>query len=146
MASFNKVVLMGHLAGAPELRQTQSGQSVTSFSIGVNRRFAKEGEQNVDFINVVAWRDTAEFISRYFVKGDPILVCGQLQTRTWNDNRGEKRHSTEVIAEEAYFVQNKTQKEDPQTAPYTPPAYSTPSFSNMAAQFEEIPNDGDLPF
>ena len=146
MASFNKVVLMGHLTAAPELRQTQSGQSVTSFSIGVNRRFAQDGARNVDFINVVAWRDTAEFISRYFVKGDPILVCGQLQTRTWNDNRGEKRYATEVVADEAYFVQNKAQREDQQPAPYTPPAYSTPSFSNMATQFEEIPNDGDLPF
>ena len=146
MASFNKVVLMGHLTGAPELRQTQSGQSVTSFSIGVNRRFAKEGEQNVDFINVVAWKEKAEFISRYFVKGDPILICGQLQTRTWNDNKGEKRYSTEVIVDEACFVQNKAQKESQQPAPYTPAAYSTPSFSSIGTQFEEIPNDGDLPF
>ena len=84
MASFNKVILVGNLTADPELKKTPSGVSVTSFSIAVNRRFTKQGEQpQTDFINIVAWRQTAEFVARYFNKGRPILVCGQLQTRSW---------------------------------------------------------------
>jgi single-strand DNA-binding protein len=106
MASFNKVILMGNMTADPELKQTASGISVCSFSIAVQRRFANRQDatqQNVDFINVVTWRQQAEFVSRYFKKGSNILVCGQLQTRTWNDNQGQKRYATEVVADEVTF-------------------------------------------
>ncbi len=153
MASFNKVILIGNMTADPELKQTTSGVSVCSFSIAVNRRFAKgeQGQQNVDFINIVTWRQQAEFVSRYFKKGNPILICGQLQTRTWNDNQGQKRYATEVVADEVSFVVPASQAGQAQGAPqgstYTPDAYSTPSFNSAAtANFEEIPNDGDLPF
>ncbi|MFR5864005.1 MAG: single-stranded DNA-binding protein [Acutalibacteraceae bacterium] len=106
MASFNKVILIGHLTADPELKQTTSGLPVTSFSIGVNRRFTKQGEQpQTDFINIVCWRQTAEFVARYFTKGKPILICGSLQTRSWVDKDGNKRYTTEVVADEATFVE-----------------------------------------
>ena len=96
MASFNKVILIGNLVADPELKKTQSGVSVTSFRIAVNRRYARQGEQQqTDFIDIVAWRERAEFVTRFFTKGKPILVCGQLQSRTWTDNNGQKRYATE---------------------------------------------------
>lgn len=142
MASFNKVILIGNMTADPELKQTQGGLSVASFSIAVNRRFKAEGQQECDFITIVAWRQTAEFVCRYFKKGQPILVCGQLQTRNWTDNKGEKRYATEVVADEVSFVEKRESEESAKpTQPYMPPAYSA-----APAQFEEIPNDGDLPF
>ena len=99
--------------------------------------------------NVVTWRQSAEFVSRYFKKGNPILVCGQIQTRTWNDNQGQKRYATEVIADEVSFVASAAQTAAgvPQGTPaYTPEAYGAPSFSTGSANFEELPSDGDLPF
>jgi len=155
MASFNKVILIGNMTADPELKQTQGGVSVCSFSIAVNRRFAKadQAQQNVDFINIVTWRQQAEFVSRYFKKGNPILICGQLQTRSWNDNQGQKRYATEVVADEVSFVasaaQTAAQSGQPQPAQtgYTPDAYGAPSYNSApSANFEEIPNDGDLPF
>ena len=152
MASFNKVILIGNMTADPELKQTTGGVSVCSFSIAVNRRFAKadQGQQNVDFINIVTWRQQAEFVSRYFKKGNPILICGQLQTRSWNDNQGQKRYTTEVVADEVSFVASATQSASPQAPAgnaYTPDAYGAPSFNSApSANFEEIPNDGDLPF
>ena len=153
MASFNKVILIGNMTADPELKQTSAGTSVCSFSIAINRRFAKadQGQQNVDFINIVTWRQQAEFVSRYFKKGNPILICGQLQTRTWNDNQGQKRYATEVVADEVSFVAPATQgaQAQPQSsgAPYTPDSYASPAFNTAGgANFEEIPNDGDLPF
>ena len=151
MASFNKVILIGNMTADPELKQTASGLSVCSFSIAVNRRFAKpeQGQQNVDFINVVAWRQNAEFVCRYFKKGNPILICGQLQTRTWSDNQGQKRYATEVQVDEVSFVASagQTNGAAPAGSSYTPEAYGAPVFSSAAgANFEEIPNDGDLPF
>ena len=152
MASFNKVILIGNMTADPELKQTAGGISVCSFSIAVNRRFAKadQGQQNVDFINIVTWRQQAEFVSRYFKKGNPILVCGQLQTRSWNDNQGQKRYATEVVADEVSFVASATQTAAgaaPAGSSYTPEAYGAPAFSSTpGANFEEIPNDGDLPF
>ena len=151
MASFNKVILIGNMTADPELKQTAAGVSVCSFSIAVNRRFAKteQGQQTVDFINIVTWRQSAEFVSRYFKKGNPILICGQLQTRTWNDNQGQKRYATEVIADEVSFVASAAQTAAgvPQSTPaYTPEAYGAPSFSTGSANFEELPSDGDLPF
>ena len=151
MASFNKVILIGNMTADPELKQTAAGISVCSFSIAVNRRFAKaeQGQQNVDFINIVTWRQQAEFVSRYFKKGNPILICGQLQTRTWNDTQGQKRYATEVVADEVSFVSpaSQTNGAAPAGSSYTPEAYGAPVFSSAAgANFEEIPHDGDLPF
>ena len=150
MASFNKVILVGNMTADPELKQTTSGTSVCSFSIAVNRRFTKaeQGQQTVDFINIVSWRQNAEFVSRYFKKGNPILVCGQLQTRTWTDNQGQKRYATEVIADEVSFVGPSTSNGAPvQGGSYTPEAYATPSFNSApGASFEEIPGDESLPF
>lgn len=151
MASFNKVILVGNMTADPELKQTTSGTSVCSFSIAVNRRFTKaeQGQQTVDFINIVAWRQNAEFVSRYFKKGNPILICGQLQTRTWNDNQGQKRYATEVIADEVTFVLPASANGTPVQggSTYTPEAYATPSFNSASsASFEEIPGDESLPF
>ena len=150
MASFNKVILVGNMTADPELKQTTSGTSVCSFSIAVNRRFTKpeQGQQTVDFINIVTWRQSAEFVSRYFKKGNPILVCGQLQTRTWTDNQGAKRYATEVVADEVSFVGPATSGAAPAGgSTYTPEAYTTPSFNSASsASFEEIPGDDSLPF
>ena len=151
MASFNKVILIGNMTADPELKQTAAGISVCSFSIAVNRRFARadQGQQNVDFINIVTWRQSAEFVSRYFKKGNPILICGQLQTRTWTDNQGQKRYATEVVADEVSFVASANQNGvGPQGSDaYTPDAYGAPSFNSTgSANFEELPSDGDLPF
>lgn len=147
MASFNKVILIGNMTADPELKTTASGVSVCSFSIAINRRFAKEGEQNVDFINIVAWRNSADFVSKYFKKGKPILVCGQLQTRTWTDNEGNKRYATEVVADEVSFVGSNETSTGPKNEPssngsYTPTGYT----SGSNAQFEEIPSEEGLPF
>lgn len=146
MASFNKVILVGNMTSDPELKKTPNGVSVTSFSIAVSRRFAKQGEQpQADFINIVAWRTTAEFIARYFNKGKPILICGQLQTRSWTDQNGQKRYATEVVADEATFVENKgVGGGNSAPAPFgngAPPTYSHGDDSN----FEELSSD-DLPF
>lgn len=142
MASFNKVILIGNMTADPELKQTQGGLSVASFSIAVNRRFKAEGQQECDFITIVAWRQTAEFVCRYIRKGQPILVCGQLQTRNWTDRNGEKRYATEVVADEVSFVEKRESEESVKpTQPYMPPAYSA-----APIQFEEIPNDIDVPF
>ncbi|MBQ7390602.1 MAG: single-stranded DNA-binding protein [Clostridia bacterium] len=151
MASFNKVILVGNMTADPELKQTTSGTSVCTFSIAVNRRFTRseQGQQTVDFINIVAWRQSAEFVSRYFKKGNPILVCGQLQTRTWTDNQGQKRYATEVVADEVTFVGPASSNGAPVPggSTYTPEAYSTPSFNSASsASFEEIPGDESLPF
>ena len=151
MASFNKVILIGNMTADPELKQTAAGISVCSFSIAVNRRFGKaeQGQQNVDFINIVTWRQSAEFVSRYFKKGNPILVCGQLQTRTWTDNQGQKRYATEVVADEVSFVTSAAagaQAPGVGAQGYTPDAYGAPAYSTASANFEELPSDGDLPF
>lgn len=153
MASFNKCILIGNLTADPELRQTQGGTSVCSFSIAVNRKYAKaeQGQTTVDFINIVAWKQQAEFVCRYFKKGKPILVCGQLQVRTWTDNQNNKRYATEVIADEISFVGNNESsaesKESAQGAflPGTTAYVPTP-YTNNTQGFEEIPDDSTLPF
>lgn len=129
MASLNKVILIGHMTADPELKQTPGGVCVCSFSIGVSRRYTKGEQQQTDFINIVAWRQQAEFVAKYFRKGNAICVCGQLQTRTWTDNHGNKRYATEVIADEISFVER---KETAQTV--------------NSPNFEEIPGDDDCPF
>lgn len=152
MASLNKVILIGNLTADPELKQTQSGISVVSFTIAINRRYqsknAPEGQQTADFINIVAWRQSAEFVSRFFKKGKPILVCGSIQSRSYTDNQGNKRYVTEVVADEVGFVESKS--ESAGASPYTPDAYNTaPSYSNTNAaepKFEPVSDEDDLPF
>lgn len=131
MASFNKVILIGNLTADPELKKTPNGISVSSFSIAVGR--AKDRNQ-ADFINIVSWRTTAEFITKYFQKGQPILIVGSLQSRSWTDHNGTKRYATEVIAEEAQFVERKRDKSDYPSAPYS-------SFTESEEAF-----DDELPY
>ena len=100
----NKVILMGRLTRDVEMRQTPSGVSLARFSIAVNRRFSKEGNQQADFINCAAWRQTGEFIARYFHKGSMIAVVGQLQSRSWDGQDGKKQYAMEVVVDEAYFT------------------------------------------
>ena len=155
MADLNKVILMGHMTADPELKQTASGISVCSFSIGVNRRYTKgdQGQQTVDFLNIVAWRQQAEFVSRYFKKGSSIVVCGSLQTRSWTDTQtNQKRTAYEVVADEVSFgapaaaSQNAGEQRGAAQS-YTPAAYGAPSFdSTPSANFEESPGDESLPF
>ncbi len=105
----NKVILMGRLTRDPEVRYTQTSNTlVASFSLAVNRRFVRQGEERqADFINIVAWNKTGEFVSKYFKKGQQVAVIGRLQTRTWDDDKGQKHYITEVIAEETYFADSK---------------------------------------
>jgi single-strand DNA-binding protein len=160
MASFNKVILIGNLTADPELKTTQNGVSVTSFSIAVGRRKVKDQEQQTDFINIVAWRNTAEFICNYFQKGKAILIVGSLQTRNWTDQEGQKRYVTEVVAEEAQFVEKKSDSASPaessrmpsngsSSVPYQVPTQNTNSsnspYSSQSVQFEEMTSE-DLPF
>ena len=105
----NKVILMGRLTRDPEVRYTQTNNTlVASFSLAVNRRFARPGEERqADFFNIVAWSKLGEFCSKYFKKGQQVGIIGRLQTRTWDDDKGQKHYITEVIAEEAYFADSK---------------------------------------
>ena len=150
--NLNKVVLAGRVTADIELKQTSSGISVVSFSIAVNRRYASKSadganQPQADFINVTAWRNTAEFISKYFHKGSPICVTGSIQTRTWQDQNGQKRYATEVVADEAMFVESKSEGT---SGSYSPEAYSAPSFSSGtgdAPKFEDVNTDESfLPF
>ena len=139
MANFNlnKVILGGRLTADPELKQTPQGVSVTTFSIAVNRR-GKEAQ--TDFINCQAWRQTAEFICKFFKKGSSICVIGSIQTRSWTDQQNNKRIATEVIVDEANFVDSKA---DAPVGNYSDaPAFQT----QQAPKFEEIASDDDLPF
>ena len=150
--NLNKVVLAGRLTTDPELRQTPSGVSVLRVNLAVNRRFSKggeQGEQQTDFISLVAWRQTAEFIAKYFRKGSALCVTGSIQTRSWQDQQGQKRYSTEVVVDEAMFVDARGEGGNNQGT-YVPDAYNaTPSFSSNAGaapNFEELTTDDDLPF
>jgi single-strand DNA-binding protein len=105
----NKVILMGRLTRDPEMRQTTSGVSLARFSIAVNRRFSRDGQQQADFINCTAWRQTGEFICKYFRKGSMIAVVGSLQSRSWDGTDGQRHYATEVSVEEAYFTGSKTE-------------------------------------
>ena len=135
--SLNKAILGGRLTSQPELKQTPQGVAVTTFSIAVNRRGKKD---ETDFINCVAWRQTAEIICKHFGKGSSIVIVGQIQVRSWNDNNGNKRYATEVIADEAYFVDSKAEGNGD--------GFSVPSASKPSqnANFEEVSPDDDLPF
>lgn len=144
MASFNKVILMGRLTADPELKQSTSGTPVTSFNLAVDRRYNKGEDKQCDFITIVAWRQTAEFICKYFGKGQAILVCGELQTRTWTDNQGNKRYATEVVASEACFCEAKKDSESNST-PYTYGG-SQGVYGGSQPNFEDMSSDEGLPF
>ena len=137
----NKVILMGRLTRDPEVRYTQTNNTlVASFSLAVNRRFAKQGEERqADFINIVAWNKTGEFCSKYFKKGQQVGIIGRIQTRTWDDEQGQKRYVTEVIAEEAYFADT---KRDGDTQGFE---NTFGDVANTSPEFEISSND-DLPF
>ena len=105
----NKVILMGRLTKDVEIRQTPNNLSVARFTIAVNRRFVKDGGQQADFINCIAWRKTGEFIARYFQKGSMIAIVGSIQTRSWDGNDGKKQYATEVVVDEAYFTGSKSE-------------------------------------
>ncbi|WP_295740860.1 single-stranded DNA-binding protein [uncultured Oscillibacter sp.] len=148
----NRIVLMGRLTRDPELRRTQSGTAVTSFTIACDRDFkAQSGEKETDFIDIVAWRGTAEFVSKYFAKGRMAIVEGRLQIRDWTDNNGGKRRSAEVVADNIYFGDS---KRDSAPGDYgAPPAYGapigrgTPAPMESRSDFAEIgEEDGELPF
>ena len=147
----NKIILMGRLTRDPELRRTGSGTAVTSFSLAVDRDFkSQSGDKETDFIDIVAWRNTAEFVSKYFTKGRMAIVEGRLQIRDWTDKDGGKRRSAEVVADNVYFGDSK--RDGAGDAGYAP-AYSAPSAgyapaaSMGASAFAEIgEEDGELPF
>lgn len=148
---YNKAIVMGRLTADPELRQTPNGISVTSFSIAVDRPFvAKSGEREVDFLDIVAWRQTAEFICRYFTKGRPILVDGSIQTRQYTDKNGVNRRVWEIVADQVSFTESRsaaqsaasTESKEPSSTPEAPPTYASGSVDDFA----EIEDDGDLPF
>lgn len=136
----NKVILMGRLTRDVEMRQTPNGVSVARFSIAVNRRFKSEGQPDADFINCVAWRQTGEFIARYFQKGSMIAVVGSIQSRSWDGQDGKKQYSTEVVVDDAYFTGSKgdTEKSDSDTAA---PTENQGGFDNYGSEDED-----DLPF
>ena len=142
---FNLVVLTGRLTAAPELKTTQSGISVTSFSIAVDRRYRAGEEKQTDFINVVAWRQSAEFVAKYFKKGNMIGIEGSIQTRKYTDKNGNNRTAFEVVANNVQFVETKRDSA-PSAVEDTAPAAS---FSNAGANdFADLGDiaDDDLPF
>ena len=143
----NNVVIMGRLTAEPELRQTTSGIEVLSFSVAVDRDYVRQGEERqTDFINCVAWRQTASFISSWFHKGNMIALTGSLQTRNYEDKNGNKRVATEVVVSTANFCGSKSETgngaRNDAPAPAPAPSYSTASSSD----FEELQGDDDLPF
>lgn len=144
----NCIVLMGRLVADPELRTTTTGKSVCSFRIAVDRGYVKAGEEKkTDFIPVVAWEGTANFVSRYFSKGSMIAVQGQLQSRQYEDNSGAKRTAYEVIAREVSFCGSKA--ETGTNTAFAAPAQAAPAPAYQTAvpgDFEEITDDEDLPF
>ena len=131
----NKIILMGRLTRDPELRRTQSGTAVASFTLAVDRDYKpQDGERETDFIDIVAWRGTGEFVSKYFTKGRMAVVEGRLQVRDWTDKDGNKRRSTEVVADNVYFGDSKR------------PESGTPA--EPSGELQELPDEekGELPF
>ena len=142
--NLNKAIIAGRITADPELKSTPSGVPVTSFTVAVNRSYrAKNGEQpQADFINVTAWRNTAEFITRHFHKSSSICIVGSIQTRSWVDNQGQKRYATEVVADEAYFVDKKASAEN--SNPNTDAGKK--EYETTPAGYVESGRDDDLPF
>lgn len=143
----NRITIMGRLTATPELKTTTSGTSVTRFTLAVDRDFKnKDGSRTADFIDVIAWRGTAEFVTRYFAKGRMAVVSGRLQVRDYTDNDGIKRRAAEVVAENVYFGDSANTGAGQQPASYTPEAYGAPAPGQPAPTFEEIADDEELPF
>ena len=157
----NKIIIMGRLTRDPELRRTQTGTPVASFSLAVDRDFKDKatGERSTDFIDVVAWRQTGEFVSRYFTKGRMAVVEGRLQIRDWTDKDGNKRRTAEVVADQVYFGDSKRDNEGGSySAGYSQGGYSAGGYAPAAPsgygaplsggdQFAELSDDdGELPF
>lgn len=134
----NKVILMGRLTADPELKTTPSGISVTSFSLAIDRKYAKQGEERkTDFINIVAWRQRAEFICKYFSKGQLIALDGSIETRSYVDKNGNNRTAFEVVAENVYFTGDKRSSQQ---------SGNENAYSDNTDDFSEMPIEGDLPF
>ncbi len=142
----NKVILMGRLTRDPEVRYTQTNNTlVASFALAVNRRFVRQGEERqADFINVVAWSKLGEFCSKYFKKGQQVGVIGRIQTRNWDDDQGQKHYITEVVAEEAYFADSKKDG-DTSSTNFDATFGAMPDTANSNSDFEVSSGD-DLPF
>ena len=139
----NHITLMGRLTRDPDLKYTPTGTAVASFSLACDRDFAgkESGQKETDFVDIVAWRNTGEFVSKYFQKGSMAIVSGRLQIREWQDKEGNKRRTAEVVADNVYFGESKGAKSSNQdnTAPSGKPYPAT-------VNFEEAQTDGDLPF
>lgn len=151
----NRIIIMGRLARDPELRRTQTGTPVASFRLAVDRDFKDKatGERSTDWIDVVAWRSTAEFVSRFFTKGRMAVVEGRLQIRDWKDKEGNNRRSAEVVADNVYFGDSRPGGAGGNNGGYSQaPAYGAPAGGYSApvggpSDFAEIDEeDGDLPF
>lgn len=143
----NASVLMGRLVADPELRHTTSDISVTSFTIAVDRDYQKAGaERQADFIDIVAWRSTADFVCRYFRKGQLIAVQGSIQTRMYQDKDGNKRKAFEIVADKVSFCGNKSDSTETGQGRCYQPATSAPNINPEPGDFQEIPTDDDLPF
>ncbi len=137
----NKVMLMGRLTKDPETRYTSNNNTlVCSFTLAVDRKFARQGEERqTDFIPIVAWSKLGEFCSKYFSKGRQVVVCGRLQTRTWDDNENKRHYITEIIADEAYFADSKKGEANDNKA-------QGDAVDNQNDDFFTVVNDDDLPF
>ena len=142
----NHITIMGRLVADPEMRTTPSGAAVTTMRLAVDRDFKNKqtGEKEADFITVVAWRQTAEFVSRYFTKGRMAVVEGRLQIRTYTDRDGNKRTAAEVVADNVYFGDSQKGGDSANTSQ----AYQAPArgVDVSAGGFQELDDDGDLPF
>ena len=139
---YNRAVLIGRLTADPELKTTQSGVSVCSFRIAVDRAYKKDGERGADFITIVAWRQQADFICRYFAKGRAIGIEGSIQTREYTDKDGNKRNAFEVVADRVFFVESKGQG----NTGTQPSNINTPPSGQAIDFFEPVDSDDDLPF
>lgn len=137
----NNVILMGRLVADPDMRVTTSNKSVVNFRIAVDRAYSKGNNKQADFITIVAWENTADFVYKYFHKGDMIALRGEIQTRNYEDNSGNKRTATEVLAREVSFCGGKNE-----TGPAPAQTPAAPSYQPAGDDFEEIPDDADLPF
>lgn len=148
--SYNKCVLIGRLVRDPELKTTPNGVSVCTFALAVDRRFtAKGAEKQTDFINIVAWRQTADFVSRYFSKGSAMGVEGSIQTRSYEDKTGAKRTAVEVVAEKVFFVEGKKDKDDApkrSEGEFGAIAEEPPKSGAYKQDFEQVDDTEDLPF
>ena len=137
----NHIVVMGRLTRDPELRKTASGVSVTSFTVAVDRDFSQDGQRETDFLDVVAWRNTAEFAAKYFTKGRMAVISGRLQIRNWEDKEGNKRRTAEILAENIYFGDSKKEDDGGSASAPTQAGSFTPNFGS-AQPGGFVPNFG----